>query len=141
MITRKIRANVLQGRQSISCENSVFPAFMGTPSPEKARGNRRQLQTDTTQIRRKTVIDQIFLGGSFGKLRTVVGPIDGASFLAWVEQFLAPALRSGNIMVMDNLSSHKDPAIRRAIRSADAKLFYLPSYSPDLNPIERRFPS
>jgi transposase len=67
------------------------------------------------------------------------GPIDGESFLAWVEQFLAPTLRLGDIVVMDNLSSHKDPAIRRAIRSAGAKLFYLPPYSPDLNPIEQAF--
>src|SRR5580704_11715587 len=67
------------------------------------------------------------------------GPIDGESFLAWVEQFLAPTLRPGYIVVMDNLSSHKDPAIRRAIRSAGAKLFYLPPYSPDLNPIEQAF--
>jgi transposase len=67
------------------------------------------------------------------------GPIDGESFLAWVEQFLVPSLRPRDIVVMDNLSSHKDPAIRRAIRSAGAKLFYLPPYSPDLNPIEQAF--
>jgi transposase len=67
------------------------------------------------------------------------GPIDTESFLAWIEQFLLPALRPGNVVVMDNLSSHKDPAIRRAIRSAGAKLFYLPRYSPDLNPIEQAF--
>jgi transposase len=65
------------------------------------------------------------------------GPIDGDSFLAWVEQSLASTLRPGDIVVMDNLSSHKQPAIRRAIRAAAAKLFYLPQYSPDLNPIEQ----
>lgn len=67
------------------------------------------------------------------------GPIDAESFLAWIEQFLAPTLRAGDIVVMDNLSSHKKPAIRRAIRAAGAKLFYLPPYSPDLNPIEQAF--
>lgn len=67
------------------------------------------------------------------------GPIDAESFLAWVEQFLAPTLRDGDIVVMDNLSSHKKPAIRRAIRAVGAKLFYLPPYSPDLNPIEQAF--
>jgi transposase len=56
-----------------------------------------------------------------------------------VVQFLVPTLRLGDIVVMDNLSSHKDPAIRRAIRAAGAKLFYLPPYSPDLNPIEQAF--
>lgn len=54
-------------------------------------------------------------------------------------QFLVPTLRAGDIVVMDNLSSHKDPAIRQAIRSAGGKLFYLPPYSPDLNPIEQAF--
>ena len=67
------------------------------------------------------------------------GPINGTSFAAWVEQFLAPALQPGDVVVMDNLGSHKRPAIRRAIRAADAKLFYLPPYSPDLNPIEQVF--
>ena len=67
------------------------------------------------------------------------GPIDAECFLAWVEQFLVPTLRPGDIVVMDNLSSHKHPAVRRAIRSAAAKLFYLPPYSPDLNPIEQAF--
>ncbi len=65
------------------------------------------------------------------------GPIDTDSFFAWVEQFLVPTLRPGDIVAMDNLSSHKHPAIRRAIRAASAKLFYLPQYSPDLNPIEQ----
>ena len=64
------------------------------------------------------------------------GPIDGESFLAWVVQFLVPALRAGDIVVMDNLSSHKKKAVRRAIRAVGAKLVYLPSYSPDLNPTE-----
>ncbi len=67
------------------------------------------------------------------------GPIDGESFLAWVEQFLVPTLRPGDIVVMDNLSSHKNPAIRHAIRAAGARLLYLPPYSPDLNPIEQAF--
>lgn len=67
------------------------------------------------------------------------GPINAQSFLAWVEQFLVPTLRPSDIVVMDNLSSHKGAAIRRAIRAAGAKLFFLPPYSPDLNPIEQTF--
>jgi transposase len=66
-------------------------------------------------------------------------PINGASFLAWVQQFLVPVLRRGDIVVMDNLDSHKGPAVRRAIRAAGAKLFFLPPYSPDFNPIELMF--
>jgi transposase len=67
------------------------------------------------------------------------GPINGASFRAYVEQFLAPTLSPGDVVVMDNLGSHKGKAVRRLIRSAGAKLFFLPRYSPDLNPIEQVF--
>ena len=67
------------------------------------------------------------------------GPINGQSFLAYVEQFLVPTLSPGDIVIMDNLGSHKGQAVRRAIRGAGAKLFFLPPYSPDLNPIEQVF--
>ncbi len=64
------------------------------------------------------------------------GPINGTSFRAYVEQFLVPTLTPGDVVVMDNLGSHKAKAVRRLIRSVGAKLFFLPRYSPDLNPID-----
>jgi transposase len=67
------------------------------------------------------------------------GPIDAESFRAYVEQFLIPALRPGQIVILDNLSSHKVAGIREAIEAAQAHLLYLPPYSPDLNPIEQLF--
>ena len=67
------------------------------------------------------------------------GPIDGESFQIYVEKVLVPTLRLGDIVIMDNLGSHKGKAIRRLIRSAGAKLIFLPKYSPDLNPIEQVF--
>ena len=67
------------------------------------------------------------------------GPIDGESFKTYVEKVLVPTLKPGDIVTMDNLGSHKRKAIRQAIRSAGAKLFFLPKYSPDLNPIEQVF--
>ena len=67
------------------------------------------------------------------------GPINGESFLAYVEQILVPTLKPGDIVVIDNLGSHKGKAVRRAIRAVGAKLFFLPPYSPDLNPIEQVF--
>jgi transposase len=66
-------------------------------------------------------------------------PINGVSFLAWVRQFLTPELRRGDVVVMDNLGSHKAVEVRRAIRAAGALLIFLPPYSPDLNPIEQAF--
>ena len=67
------------------------------------------------------------------------GPINGLSFLAYVEQVLLPTLSKGDIVIMDNLGSHKRKVIRRVLRAAGAKLFFLPPYSPDLNPIEQGF--
>ena len=67
------------------------------------------------------------------------GPINGDSFLLYVRQVLVPTLRKGDIVVMDNLGSHKAKATRQAIREVGARLIYLPPYSPDLNPIEQFF--
>jgi transposase len=65
------------------------------------------------------------------------GPINGEAFRTYVEQVLVPELREGDIVILDHLGSHKAPAIRHAIRTAGARLFFLPAYSPDLNPIEQ----
>ena len=71
---------------------------------------------------------------------TVVdGAMTGELFTAYVEQQLVPALRPGDVVVMDNLSSHKRAGVRRAIEAAGCRLAYLPPYSPDLNPIELAF--
>jgi transposase len=67
------------------------------------------------------------------------GPINGECFRAYVEQLLVPCLRPGDIVIMDNLGSHKSAELRRIIRAAGARLWYLPPYSPDLNPIEQAF--
>jgi transposase len=67
------------------------------------------------------------------------GPINSAAFQAYVEQVLVPELRPGDTVIMDNLASHKGPAVRTAIEAAGARLLYLPPYSPDFNPIENAF--
>ena len=67
------------------------------------------------------------------------GPINGECFRAYVEQQLLPVLKPGDIVIMDNLGSHKAIALRRAIKASGARLWYLPPYSPDLNPIEQTF--
>ena len=67
------------------------------------------------------------------------GPIDGEWFLAYVEQVLCPTLGAGDIVILDNLGSHRSDKIRQAIEAHGATLLYLPKYSPDLNPIENAF--
>ena len=67
------------------------------------------------------------------------GPINGEAFAAYVRDFLVPTLSPGDVVIMDNLGSHRGKAVRQAIREAGAKLIFLPKYSPDLNPIEQVF--
>ena len=67
------------------------------------------------------------------------GPINRDAFTAYVEQVLVPELKPGDIVIMDNLSSHKAPGVREAIEVAGAELRFLPPYSPDFNPIEKAF--
>ena len=70
---------------------------------------------------------------------TLDGALHGAAFLAYVEHVLAPCLKPGDIVLMDNLPAHRSAAVRHAIQSAGAELRFLPPYSPDLNPIEMAF--
>ena len=67
------------------------------------------------------------------------GPIDSVSFLAYIEQVLVPTLQPGDVVVLDNLAVHKQPAVRAAIERVGAHLRFLPPYSPDFNPIEQAF--
>jgi len=67
------------------------------------------------------------------------GPINGETFEAYVERVLLPTLKPGDIVIMDNLGSHKGEVIRQMIEAAGARLMFLPAYSPDLNPIENTF--
>jgi transposase len=67
------------------------------------------------------------------------GPIDNETFRAYIEQILVPTLRPGDVVVLDNLSAHKQPEVRTAIEEAGARLRFLPPYSPDFNPIEQAF--
>jgi transposase len=67
------------------------------------------------------------------------GPMHGIAFQTYVEAVLVPTLRPGDIVILDNLGAHKRPGIRKAVEAAGAELWYLPAYSPDLNPIEQAF--
>jgi transposase len=85
-----------------------------------------------------TFVAGLRLGGMVAAM-ALDGPINGRTFQAYVEQVLVPELAPGDVVVMDNLGSHKGPGIRTAIEAAGASLLYLPPYSPDFNPIENAF--
>ena len=85
-----------------------------------------------------TVVAAVRLDG-FGAAAVFNGPIDNAMFLAYVNQILIPTLRPGDVVVLDSLAVHKQPAVRAAIEAVGAQLRFLPPYSPDFNPIELAF--
>lgn len=108
-------------------------AYGRAPRGERALGHvpygHWQTTTFLAGLRHDRVVAPLLLDGA----------IDGAAFLAWVGQFLAPTLLPGDIVVADNLASHKVAGVREAIAARGASIMFLPSYSPDLNPIEQLF--
>ena len=83
-----------------------------------------------------TILGAMSLSGMVA-IMTIEEPTDTDIFLAYVEHLLCPALKTGDVVVMDNLSAHKAPAVRQSIEKTGAEVLYLPPYSPDLNPIEK----
>lgn len=112
---------------------NMTPAYGRSPRGQRCRGYTPYGHWKTT-----TFLCALRQDGLAAPL-VLDGPINGVSFLAWTEQFLAPELKPGDIVVMDNLGSHKVGGVREAIEARGAQLLYLPPYSPDLNPIEQVF--
>jgi transposase len=102
------------------------------------RGTRLHDHTPCSHWQTHTVIVGLRLDGLTAPA-VFDGPIDNPTFLAYVEQVLVPTLRAGDVVVLDNLVVHKQPAIRTAIEGAGASVRFLPPYSPDFNPIEQAF--
>jgi transposase len=111
--------------------HSMPPSRTGPMSPRRGRlgGRVRQTSTFLAALR----YDRLTAPCVFD------GPINGLTFQAYVEQILVPTLKPGDLVIIDNLGSHKGKAIRDAIEQAGACLLFLPPYSPDLNPIEQVF--
>ncbi len=84
----------------------------------------------------QTLIGAVSLDGGLVAAMQVEGGTTGDVFVAYVEQVLGPALRPGDVVVLDNLSAHKTPAARAALRAAGVEVLYLPRYSPEHNPVE-----
>lgn len=103
-----------------------------------ARGERCRAPVPHGHWKITTFVGALRLSGMTAPM-TLDGAMNGAAFLAYVEQALVPTLRPGDIVGMDNLPAHKPPAIRAAIERAGAELYFLPPYSPDFNPIEMAF--
>jgi transposase len=130
--------------EQVEAEQLVFVDEMGTNtslSPVYAwarKGQRAYWSVPRNRGANTTVLCSMSLRG-MGPSLSVEGATDSAVFEAYVEQVLAPTLRSGQVVVMDNLSAHKGERVRDLIEERGCELIYLPSYSPDLNPIEEAF--
>jgi transposase len=111
---------------------------MTRPRGRCAKGERLHAGIPHGHWKTTTLVCGIGIDGMVAPM-VLDGPINRDAFLAYVEQFLVPALKSGDIVIMDNLPAHKGDAIRNAIEAVGAHLRFLPPYSPDLNPIENAF--
>jgi transposase len=98
-------------------------------------GTRLRARVPHGRYETRTLISAIRLEGACAPW-LFQGPMDGEMFLAWMRQGLAPALRPGDVVILDNLATHKVQGVREVIEAVGARLLYLPPYSPDFNPIE-----
>jgi transposase len=103
------------------------------------RGERAYGKVPRNRGKNTTLIASITLEGGMGASMTIEGATDALAFEAYVEHFLAPTLEEGQVVVLDGLGAHRTDKVRELIEQKGADLLFLPSYSPDLNPIEEGF--
>jgi transposase len=103
------------------------------------RGERAYGKVPRNRGKNTTLIASITLEGGMGASMTIEGATDALAFEAYVEHFLAPTLEEGQVVVLDGLGAHRTDTVRELIEQKGADLLFLPSYSPDLNPIEEAF--
>ena len=132
------------GQTELDPERLVFIDETGTgTSMARLRGRARRGERLVGKIPHGHCKTTAFVAGLRSDALTapcvIDGPMNGNTFRAYVEQILAPSLKPGDIVVLDNLSAHKVAGVREAVEAAGARLLYLPPYSPDFNPIEQLF--
>jgi transposase len=112
---------------------ALTPIYARAPKGERATGSIPRNRGKNT-----TLIASLSLEG-MGAAMILEGSVNGAAFELYVEQFLAPSLHAGQIVVMDNLSAHKGERVRQAVEAKGCQVLFLPGYSPDFSPIEETF--
>jgi transposase len=145
------RADVLNGRRAwfeaqrdldpgklVIIDETWTATNMARTHGRSARGERLRMGVPHGHRKTTTLVAGLRMGGMVAPM-VLDGPINGDWFEAYVAQVLAPTLRRGDIVVMDNLSSHKRASFRATIEARGARLAFLPPYSPDFNPIEMAF--
>lgn len=120
-------------------DESGFHISMTRLRARAPRGKRAYGKVPRNRGKNTTLIAAITLEGGIGESMTVEGATDAEAFEAYVEHFLAPTLCEGQVVVLDGLGAHRTDKVRELIEARGADLVFLPSYSPDLNPIEEAF--
>ena len=131
------RAWRFDARRLVFVDESGFHSSMTRLRARAPKGKRAYGKVPRTRGKNTTLIAAITLKGAIGASMTVDEATDALAFEAYVEHFLAPSLeKKGQVVVLDGLGAHRTQKIRELIEERGANLVFLPSYSPDLNPIE-----
>ena len=132
-------ASRFDARRLVFVDESGFHTSMMRLRARAPRGERAYGKVPRNRGKNETLIASITFGGAMGASMSVEGGTDAAAFEAYVEHFLAPTLEKGQVVVLDGLGAHRTEKVRELIEKRGAELLFLPSYSPDLNPIEEAF--
>jgi transposase len=132
-------ASHFDARRLVFVDESGFNTSMRRLYARAPRGKRAYGKVPRNRGKNTTLIAAITLEGAMGESMTVEGATDSEAFEVYVEHFLAPSLCKGQVVVLDGLGAHRPQRIRELIEARGADLVFLPSYSPDFNPIEEAF--
>jgi len=132
-------ASHFDARRLVFVDESGFHTSMTRLRGRAPKGKRAYGTVPRNRGKNTTLIAAITLEGAMGESMTVEGATDSEAFEAYVEHFLAPSLEKGQVVVLDGLGAHRTEKVRELIEARGADLLFLPSYSPDLNPIEEAF--
>jgi transposase len=132
-------ASRFDARRLVFVDESGFNTSMTRLRARAPRGKRAYGKVPRNRGKNTTLIAAITLEGAMGESMTVEGATDAEAFEVYVEHFLAPTLEKGQVVVLDGLGAHRTEKVRELVEERGADLVFLPSYSPDLNPIEEAF--
>ncbi len=128
-----------EARRLVFIDESGFQTSMTRLRARAPRGERAYARVPRNRGKNQTLIASITLEGGMGEAIAIEGATDAELFETYVEEFLAPTLRAGQVVVLDGLGAHRTERVRNLIEARGCDLVFLPSYSPDLNPIEEAF--
>jgi transposase len=132
-------AKHFDARRLVFVDESGFNTSMTRLRARAPKGKRAYGKVPRNRGKNATLIAAITLEGAMGESMTIEGATDALAFEAYVEHFLAPSLEEGQVVVLDGLGAHRTEKVRELVEARGAQLLFLPSYSPDLNPIEEAF--